>query len=402
MVLVIADSKMKAGDNGEYFYEYVRANHPDDKLYFVLSVNSTDYNRLKKKGFNLIDTDNGYIKYIFEKSDYILTSKCQYPFGTEIHSRYYDKSVFLNHGISSNVNHVNGYFGNIIDNYFKYICAASDNDKNILINTFGMKKSDIIVTGFARWDNLIKKNCMRTNHNKPHILMTFHWRYGELKSDSRKFFKSDYLKNINKLLNCEEIKKISEKCEITFMYHAMFSKYSNYFKVPNYINAGSKLQFQDMLVDADAIVTDFSSNAYEMAVIDKPTFYYIPDYDYVINNIKEYDVKSLKENCIGKFCNNQDELISTIDNFASGEFELTRDNKNNIFNLIGNVDLNNCDRIYNYLVKELENRKMSSTEVKEERIIHTGGIWNKAMKMKAMVDDGSKKRIKVGDKFIFV
>jgi hypothetical protein len=64
--------------------------------------------------------------------------------------------------------------------------------------------------------------------------------------------------------------------------------------------------------------------------------------------------------------------------------------------------LNNCDRIYNYLVNELENRKMSSTEVKEEKIIHTGGIWNKAMKMKAIVDEGSKKRIKIGDKFIFV
>lgn len=45
---------------------------------------------------------------------------------------------------------------------------------------------------------------------------------------------------------------------------------------------------------------------------------------------------------------------------------------------------------------------MSSTEVKEEKIIHTGGIWNKAMKMKAIVDEGSKKRIKIGDKFIFV
>lgn len=345
------DSVMKAGDNGEYFYEYVMNNHKDVLLYFIISNKSTDFNRLKEKGFNVVDTNDKIIPTIFRKATYILSSKYQYPVNSLFGRFYKDKCVFLNHGISNTINSVNNYFTKIINGNFKYVCSSSENDKNIMLNFYKMTKCKPIVTGLCRWDNLIYKNSKHIKNEVPHILITFHWRDGELNKNEGAFAKSDYLKNINDLLNSKEIKHLSSKCIITFMYHAMFAKYKKFFKVPSYIKFGNNMQFQDLLVDSDMIITDFSSNAFEMSVIGKPTLYYIPDIDYVNKNMKQYNMDNLKKFCIGKYCNNFDELFFNMSKFISGDFNLSEKNKELIRKFIGNVDNNNCNRLYNFLFK---------------------------------------------------
>ena len=401
MVLVISDSKMKAGDNGEYFYEYVMNNH-NDELYFIISNKSSDYDRLINKGFNVVDVNDMRMDDIFEKADYILYSKEQYPLSQPRCRKYVNKRVFLQHGVTTKMS-LSPQSWDKHNRFSKFICSASEGEKALLENYLGVNMSTPVVTGFARWDSLRRKNDEREKHSAPHILITFHWRAGKMNHDLNTFLKSEYLENVNALLNSDELKELSSKCEITFMHHAQFAKYKNYFKVPPYIKYGTNLQFQDMLVDADLLITDISSNAYEMAVIGKPTFYYIPDMEYVKKNMTNYKIGNLKKNSIGKYCDDFNELILSINQFVNGEFELSEANKKNIIDTLGEMDSNNCSRIYYMLFDNLNNPNNGKSENKQsEHIVHTGGIWNKAMKMKAMVDEGSKKRIKVGDKFIFV
>lgn len=350
---VITDSNMKAGDNGEFFYEYVMNNYKDIKLYFLISKKSDDYNRLIKKGFNVVDIDDTKIFSILRDATVILYSKCQKPM-TIMYKIYRNKCVFLNHGIES-LNSVSKYLCNNISPRAKYIICASNVVCNNLKKYFNINNSEIIPVGLARWDSLIYKQKKHKNE-RPHILITFHWRNTELNKNELLFRNSDYLKNINLLLNDDKVKIISQKCDIIFMYHSMFSKYKKYFKVPKYIKYGSDVQFQDMLVDADAIITDFSSNAYEMAVIGKPTFYYIPDVDYVIDKCL-YNVNNIKKNSIGKYCNDVNELIETINQFINGEFELSELAKKNIDKIFGDIDTNNCERIYNFICDNIIYKK---------------------------------------------
>lgn len=401
MVLVIADSEMKAGDNGEYFYEYVMNKH-NDELYFIISNKSNDYKRLQDKGFNVVDVDDERIDGILAKADYILYSKEQYPLNQPKCRKYVSKRVFLQHGVTTKMS-LSPQSWDKHNRFSKFICSASEGEKSLLKKSLGVKKSTPVVTGFARWDSLRRKNDEREIHSKPHILITFHWRTGEMNHELNSFLKSEYLKNINALLNSNEIKELSNNCEIIFMHHAQFSKYSKYFKVPSYIKYGTNLQFQDMLVDADLLITDISSNAYEMAVIGKPTFYYIPDMEYVKKNMTNYKIDNLKKNSIGKYCDDFNELIFSMNQLVNGEFELSEENKKNIINTLGEIDSNNCNRIYYMLFGDLNNPNKKTLENKKsEHIEHTGGLWNKSMKMKSMIDECSKKRIKIGDRFILV
>ena len=52
---IIIDRLTRARDNGEYFYRYLKENHPEVDILFGLHKDSDDWLRLKKDGFNLID-----------------------------------------------------------------------------------------------------------------------------------------------------------------------------------------------------------------------------------------------------------------------------------------------------------------------------------------------------------
>ena len=48
------------------------------------------------------------------------------------------------------------------------------------------------------------------------------------------------------------------------------------------------------MVESDVLVSDFSSNTFEFAYMDKPTIYYVPDKKYVKTNMRQYDITAAK------------------------------------------------------------------------------------------------------------
>ena len=114
------------------------------------------------------------------------------------------------------------------------------------------------------------------------MFITFHWRTGDLFSSEDSFMKSDYFNAVNSFLNSEHARKLSNNgVKFMFMPHAMIRKWGNKFNIPDYIEVPTEKPFQDILVESDVLVTDFSSNSFEMAYMDKPTVCWIPDVQYV-------------------------------------------------------------------------------------------------------------------------
>ena len=73
-IWIITDKKDKAGNNGEYFFRYLKKYNPKGiYYYFAIQGDNFDYKRLKSLG-NIIDFNS--IKYlnIFLKSDKIISS----------------------------------------------------------------------------------------------------------------------------------------------------------------------------------------------------------------------------------------------------------------------------------------------------------------------------------------
>ena len=57
-IWIINDNYNKAGDNGEYFFRFLKKKNPKElKIYFAISGKSPDFFRLKKYG-NILDLES--------------------------------------------------------------------------------------------------------------------------------------------------------------------------------------------------------------------------------------------------------------------------------------------------------------------------------------------------------
>ncbi|ECP5281119.1 capsular biosynthesis protein, partial [Campylobacter lari] len=54
-IWLFADRDIEADDNAEHLYRYIMQNHPKQEIVFALRKESSDWERLEKEGFNLIE-----------------------------------------------------------------------------------------------------------------------------------------------------------------------------------------------------------------------------------------------------------------------------------------------------------------------------------------------------------
>ena len=282
--LIIWDSQDTAGDNGEYLYRMIRRLRPDTRMVFLTSGDDKKFGSLKKDGFNTYPFDGKDIEFMFKNASFILFSKETFwkmPV-RELSKTYRDKCVFLQHGVTATIYNDDFYWQTLVGKVSKWACCTSD-DEHKVVDTYSKKSVTPIVTGFPRHDFLLEKH--RKYMSTPHprrIFISFHWRKN-LDEKQDKFAASDYLKDINNLLGCNEMKELANKSgtKIWFLPHARIMKFLRFFKIPDYVEVPKDKQFQDILVESDLLVTDFSSNSFEMAYMDKPTVSYVPGIEHV-------------------------------------------------------------------------------------------------------------------------
>ena len=100
-----------------------------------------------------------------------------------------------------------------------------------------------------------------------------------------------------------------------FMPHAMFMKYLKWFNVPNYIDIPIDKPFQDVLVESNLIITDFSSNSLEMAYMDKPSVIYVPGVGDVKQNMPHYHMENFHKYKNMTYCSSMSSALETAKTF---------------------------------------------------------------------------------------
>ena len=94
-IWILNDKRQQAGDNGEFFFRYLRTKNPKGvEVYFAIQKNCPDYQRLKNLG-NILDINSVEYLKIFLKSDKLISSVddlwVDNPFGGD---RQYIKDLF--------------------------------------------------------------------------------------------------------------------------------------------------------------------------------------------------------------------------------------------------------------------------------------------------------------------
>lgn len=369
-IWIVSDRIQYANDNGEAFFEYLMDKHKKDKqikYYFTIKKNTKDYNRLKNKyGKNIIEYDSFKYKILFLNSDKIISAHADgyvvNPFGKSkkyMRDLYNFKYIFLQHGITKddlspwlNINN------KTID---MFICAGTPEYNSIIKKyNYNFPKKVIQLTGFARFDKLKNNDTPLINS----IMIAPTWRSklaGEIDPKTGKrnkikgFKETKYFKFYNDLLNNKRLLNCLKKnnYKIKFIPHANMVEYLNDFTFNELVDICKGTVFYSKEFKQNKLlVTDFSSTFFDFAYLHKPIIYsqFDPE-DFYEGQIYDKGYFDYEKDGFGPVCSTLDDTVDKIIKLVEKDCLINKKYKERINNFFAFNDQNNCERIYNSIIK---------------------------------------------------
>lgn len=340
---------MKQEIIGYTFYKYLKKEHPEINVKYVIRLDSPDAYKIDNEDIVQYRSKEHYILFLRAKyliSTHIMGFSPEFRLFTKIDKRnivkYYGKKIFLQHGITKDkAMGLKKEFTNLD----LFICGA-DTEYKYLKEILGYNDNEIKYTGFSRFDSL--KNDIKERE----ILVMPTWRTNLFYSKSNnKFEESCYFKAWNGLLNNPEICELLNKYDtkLVFYPHYEMQKYIKYFtKKSDRIIIANKEEndVQKLLTSSSCLITDFSSVFFDFAYLEKPIIYYQFDYNDYRKNHYEEGYFSYEENGFGHVAYNLENLVKHLDDYLKSNFAVEEqyiDRKNEFFKY---KDKKNSERIY--------------------------------------------------------
>ena len=369
-IWIINDRRDKAGDNGEYFFRYLKIKHPERlNIYFAIEKNSSDYNRLKAIGDILDLNSNKYIN-LFMVADKIISSISNNwvynPFKNDykyIRDLLHYEIIFLQHGIIKD--DLSKYLNRFNKKYDYFITSTKKEYKSLLLPKYLYNKNNIILTGLPRYDYLYRlKNIV---NKKKKIIIIPTWRinikgtvdqitYKSIHSDI--FVFTEFFKFYNNLINDAELLLYMNKYNYTgiFCLHPCFSAQWIDFNQNKYFSVFEKCDYQKFLLEGSLLITDYSSIFFDFGYLRKPIIYTHFDYEEYRNNHYQKGYFNYIKDGFGPVCKDIksciEEIIYEIKNNCNLRSKyLRRINKFFTFS-----DENNCERIFQKITKNNYNK----------------------------------------------
>lgn len=290
---VLMDRDVNANDNAEHLFRYLRRRRRDINAWFVVEKNSPDWNRLRNEGYNrLIPYGSTLWKALCLNARYIVSSHADAyvysPFVLSNGAKLRWKFVFLQHGvIKDNLAHwLNGkkIAGMVTSTVDEFASIAGD------LSPYKLSAKDVSLTGMPRHDLLAKKASTYTRDERPLITVMPTWRQflvgdtigrGNRRHRNRDFFESEFLRQWMDTLESPELQRMAEehKCRIMFMPHPNLEDYLPGLTLPNHVEVRSfsEINVQDVIAQSAVVVTDYSSIAFDAAIVHRPVVYYQSD-----------------------------------------------------------------------------------------------------------------------------
>lgn len=349
---LISERGFEARDNGYFFFCYLKKNHPEINVKYVIAKGSKDINRFYLWKDSLIDYGKFKHFIYFWKAKYLIST---HPMGyspisrtsfmrklhssTNIFKR--QKHIFLQHGIIKD--DLPGlYYENLKLDLF--ICGAKPEYDYVKAN-FHYSNDEVQYTGLCRYDNLNEFN------EKKQILIMPTWR---MYIDRTRFEETEYYKHFKELLLDNDFHSILSQYGLTAIFypHYAFQQCINSFKklkLPdNIIIADFSYDVQTLLQESQLLISDYSSVYFDMAYMHKPIILYqFDEKEFRQNHYKEgyFDVNTISEKYI-----ELSNLIEGIENVINRDFEMLEQHRKNADKLFELRDSKNCHRVYNAIL----------------------------------------------------
>ncbi|MBQ6381327.1 MAG: CDP-glycerol glycerophosphotransferase family protein [Clostridia bacterium] len=273
---IVSERGVDARDNAYHFFKYLRREHPQINAVYIISKTSPDREKVASLG-SLVEYGSfrHYLCFALAKvkvSTHIDGYSPDILFFHKFGKLFPDKSkrIFLQHGIiKDDLPFCHAEQTNIDI----FVCSAVP-EFEFVENTFGYKPGIVQLTGLCRYDNL-KKPAQPTRK----LLFMPTWRSALRTCTRRSFCESEYFKKYNALLNSRELSDLlaANDYELIFYPHFEVHRFLDCFetsdarvKIADFENN----DVQDLLINSDVLITDYSSVFFDYAYMRKPLVYY--------------------------------------------------------------------------------------------------------------------------------
>lgn len=354
-IWLICESGTTARDNGYYFFKYIRDKYPTDSCFYVMDKRSDDYDRVKKFG-NIIQFKSlkHWLYYLSAKYN-ISTQKSgnpNQPFFYLIHVVFgwFNNRIFLQHGITINDSKWL-YYKNT--KFRLFICGAKK-EYEFIKEKFGYPKDNVAFTGFARFDTL------KNESDKNQILIMPSWRNWlgretNILGEKVNFVDTEYYKKWNSVLNNQRlIDKLKEKnVNMIFRPHINMMKYIDLFNSScnNIIISKDDTQIQTLLKTSKLLITDYSSVAMDFSYMKKPVIYYQFDKEEFRKKQYQLGYFNYDNDGFGDVIVDNNQVVNKIIWYIDNSYELEGRYFNKIDEFFNADYTNNCEKIYNAILK---------------------------------------------------
>ena len=384
-IWIINDKKKESGDNGEYFFRYLKKKNPIGiDIYFAIEKNSSDFQRLNKLG-NVLDLDSKEYLNIFLKSDKLISSVTNRwvdnPFGEDqkyIRDLFHFNLIFIGNGIikddlSNELNRINR-------NIYLFITSTEKEYNSIKKPNYGYNKNNIALIGMPRFDNLEKnkKKIISNNIINNIILIIPTWRK-EIKGNkespifeniySNTFKNTQFYHFYNNLINDQRLTKVMKLYNYTgiFCLHHYFSAQWIDFQKNDQFVIKDKCNYQELILESSLLITDYSSIFFDFGYLKKPIIYTQFDYhEYRLEHFPE-GYFNYERDGFGPIFNNISSTVSSIIEKIIGNCILEDKYLKRINSFFTFNDEHNNERLFeeiikrsNIKVKNYENKSKSS------------------------------------------
>lgn len=355
---IICERKNEARDNGYHLFNYIVKNEKEQKVFYIISRDSYDRQKIKDISKNIIDF--GSLKHWvhFFSSSALISTHINGYVPNELVYKYFakrfnipGKRIFLQHGIIKD---------NLPQLYYEktkldlFICGANP-EFEYVNQFFHYPKGIVNYTGLCRYDNLLDYTVKKQILVMPTFRMDLYVEPDDiLTKDKIKIFNdSDFYKNYIRLLNDKNLNKFlhSRNIELFFYPHHEMQKYIPYLKLEKLSNitvlTPKESDIQQLLKDSLLLITDYSSVFFDFAYMLKSTLYFQFDYKQYRDNHYEQGYFDYEKNGFGDVVYTYELLIKSIKRTVNNNFELPKKYYDRINHFFTYRDKNNCKRNYN-------------------------------------------------------
>ena len=354
-IWIITERPDQARDNGYCFYKYVKENHPEQELYYIIDRNSGDYKKIRSYGEAIQFNSWKHYYYYCLSSVHISAhvggcTPTDNPFAKYLRNYLSFIDVFLPHGVSYGISEF------CLEKYAKidlFICSGKPEYDNVLAN-YGYTKDQVALTGFPRLDGW-----HHIKVNPKQIVLMPTWRLYLAQNPNTVFEETNYYRSYQDFINSKELGGflVENDLQLIFYLHHGMRKYVDSFKTNcsniTVVYKDDAYDIQELLKESALLITDYSSVHFDFAYMEKPVLYYQFDREeFWEKQYQQTEFDAIKDG-FGPVAYDMDELIDNLRNAYEDGFQLQGIYEERMKQFYVLRDEHNCERVYKEIMKRI-------------------------------------------------